>query len=53
MHQSFDLKDEKTKREKSFTKRAVLISIPLSLILTFFFLLLTQGNYLTANVGYV
>jgi poly-gamma-glutamate synthesis protein (capsule biosynthesis protein) len=53
MHQSYDLKDEKTKREKSFAKRAVLISIPLSLILTFFFLLLTQGNYLTANVGYV
>jgi poly-gamma-glutamate synthesis protein (capsule biosynthesis protein) len=53
MHQSFDLKDEKTKREKSFTKRAVLISVPLSLILTFLFFLFTKGDYLTANAGYV
>ena len=53
MHQSFDLKDEKTKREKTSMKKAFLVSIPLSLILTFFFFLFTDGDYLTANVGYV
>jgi poly-gamma-glutamate capsule biosynthesis protein CapA/YwtB (metallophosphatase superfamily) len=53
MHQGFDLKDEKTKREKTSIKKAFLISIPLSLILTFFFFLFTDGDYLTANVGYV
>jgi poly-gamma-glutamate synthesis protein (capsule biosynthesis protein) len=53
MHQSFDLKDEKTKRQKPSVKKGLLISIPLSLILTFFFFLFTKGNYLTANVGYV
>jgi len=53
MHQSFDIKEEKIKKEKLFTKKKVLISIPLSLILTFFFFLFTKGNYLTANVGYV
>ena len=53
MHQSFDLKDEKTKRQKPSVKKGLLISIPLSLILTFFFFLFTKGNYLTANVAYV
>lgn len=53
MHQSFDLKDEKTKREKLSVKKVILISIPLSLVLTFFFFLFTKGNYLTANIGYV
>ncbi len=53
MHQSFNLKDEKTKREKLSVKKVILISIPLSLVLTFFFFLFTKGNYLTANIGYV
>jgi poly-gamma-glutamate synthesis protein (capsule biosynthesis protein) len=53
MHKSFDLKDEKTKREKLSIKKTILISVPLSLFLTFFFFLFTEGNSLTANIGYV
>jgi len=53
MHQSFDLKDVKTDREKTSFKKSMLISLPLGLILTFFFFLFTKGDYLTANVGYV
>jgi len=53
MHQSFDLKDEKTKREKLSVKKVALISIPLSLVLTFFFFLFTKGDYLIPNLSYV
>ncbi len=53
MHQSFDLEDKKTRGDKLSVKKVILISIPLSLVLTFFFFLFTKGNYLTANIGYV
>jgi hypothetical protein len=53
MHQSFDIKDKETTKGNFSIKKSFLILIPISLILTFFFLLFSKGDYLTANVGCV
>lgn len=53
MHQSFDMKDKEIAKRDFSIKKAVLILIPISLILTFFFFLFTKGDYLVPNLSYV
>ncbi len=53
MHQSFDIKDKDTVKANFSIKKAVLILIPLSLVLTFFFFLFTKSDYLIPNISYV
>jgi len=53
MHQSFDINDKGIKKKDFSFKKAVLVSIPISLVLTFFFFLFTKGDYLIPNISYV